>query len=485
MRLGRLTAATLAAALAAAAPAASQETEAPAPPQAALSKVHSRPSADRRLEKLWFQRRAAVDVDDMARAAGIIEQMREVIRAEHLDRVTWLARAFAFEGYGHLREGNYERAREAYDIARGFDPKLPEAQTGYSWAALHAGHGFAGFIKEYRKALGLRWSAFVREGRANLVILSLLVLWVMAIVVILMCTLRYHSMLRHDVGEILPGGWSEGTSKLAGWMVLFGPLLFWIGGAWALLYWCAILGRYMSGSERLIAALACAVVLATGPLAALGAAEAQTSSDPVILAIEDALAGGYGNNVISQLQRTSSEARSSISLRLLLATTYERAGLGREAFEAYQSLLKLQPADARALNNLGNLFLRNGQTGQAMAYYTQAAESSPGLALAFHNLALSQFEALRLADAEANLRRLQELDADMARRLVTAREQGQEAEPLRAHVTPEEVWSEMASLTPGGPEAASPVSYLRAPTALGALATLLLLGWVSLGRRGP
>lgn len=482
MRSGRFTTVLLAVALAAVAPAVAQES-APAPEvQPAHSKIQSRPSSDVRLERLWFQRREALDVDDMVRAAGIIERMSEVIQAEHLDRVTWLARAFAFEGYGHLREGNYERAREAYDIARRFDPKLPEAQSGYAWAAFHAGHGFAGFVGEYRKSLALRWGSFVAQGKANLLLLGLIVLWGLSVVVVLVFVLRYHRMLRHDVGEWIPGSWSEGTSKLAGWVVLLAPLLAWIGGVWLILYWCVVLARYMSGSERLVAAAVCLVVLVTGPVAEMGAAEAQTSSDPMTLAIDDALAGGYGNAVISQLQRAIQSSPTSTGLRLLLATTYERAGLGREAFEAYQNLLKIRPDSAGALNNQGNLFLRNGQNGQAMALYAQAAEVRPDLAIVFHNLALAQFEALRLSDAESNLRHLQEMAPDLARRLVSARDQGQDVEPLRVYVTREEVWSELAAMAPRRAAGADLAEYLKTPSAMGAMAALLLLAWAGISR---
>ena len=143
--------------------------------------------------------------------------MFEVIRTERLDRVTWLARGFAYEGYEHLREGNYERAREAFDIARRVDPMMPEAQTGCAWATLRAGRGMGQFIEEYRKALELRWRVFEHEGMANVYLIAAVVLCLATIAISILLLIRYQVVLRHDVAERMPSGWPEGATRIAGW----------------------------------------------------------------------------------------------------------------------------------------------------------------------------------------------------------------------------------------------------------------------------
>lgn len=429
---------------------------------------------------LWFERKEALGRDDLVRAAGTIDEMVYTVRSERLDRVPWLARGFAFEGYQHLREGNYERAREAFDIARRFDPRLVEAQTGYAWAALYAGRGFGTFVAEYRRALALRWESFRREGRANVFLILLAVLWLLAIAVLLLLLLRYQKMLRHDVAERTPGRWPEGASRAAGWFVLLAPLFAWIGGVWLLLYWCVILARYMSGTERAAACIVCVAILLTGPLGAYGAAEAQSSANPTVLAVEEALKGGYGNTVISELQRTASALPQAAALRILLATTYERAGLYREAFEEYQRLLQVFPEDPRVLNNVGNLYMRTGQLAQAIVFYTRAAEADPSMALIFHNLSAAQSDALRMDDSEVNLRRLQQLDPELAQKLVNARGVGEEIRPITARPADAVVWAEVPSHTaPGG---GTILGYVKRPTSMGALVALALLAWLGLAR---
>ncbi|MBI3451036.1 MAG: tetratricopeptide repeat protein [Acidobacteria bacterium] len=458
------------------------EGAAPALPEAAPRARGKGGSADARLQTLWFGRKANLETGDMVGAAGQVEAMTEIVRTERLDRVPWLARGFAYEGYEHLREGNYERARVAFDLARRFDHRMPEAQTGYAWAALKAGRGFGLFMTEYREGLRLRWQTFRREGAANASLVAAIALALAAVGIIGATVVRYQAMLRHDVAERMPAGWPDGASRLAGWIVLLAPLLAWFGGAWVLYYWAAILSRYMSGAERLLAAVGCVVLIAVGPLAAWGTLSAQIASDPTGLAISEALSGEHGVEIVGALQRTIRSKPEARALRLLLATTYERADMTREAFDEYHRLLELHPGDPRTLNNIGNLYMRTGQTPQAIVYYTKAAEADPKSAVFFYNLSIAQNESLRLTDAEASARTLQQLDPNLGRALMTARGRGDEIVPLPATATADEVRAEMdvesasAALRGSFP--------LLSPTLIGAVATILILLGAGLARSG-
>jgi tetratricopeptide (TPR) repeat protein len=450
----------------------------PGEPAAADARV----TPEARLETLWFARKASLEAGDTAAAASRIDEMSDVIRKERLDTIPWLARGFAYEGYEHLHEGNFERAREAFDIARRFDPRMPEAQTGYAWAALKAGRGVGQFLTEYRRGLRLRWEIFLRDGATNVYLIAVAVLCLAVVIVVMVLLVRYQAVLRHDVAERLPAGWPEGATRFAGWIVLLAPLLAWTGGAWILFYWSVLLTRYMTGKERFIAALACLSIIALGPLAAWGAATAEISSDPTTIAVEAALRGGYGADVIAALQRAIASNPDATSLRLLLANTYERADLRRDAFDEYHRILQGRRDDPRALNNLGNLYMRTGQTPQAIVYYTRAAEADPSNAVFYYNLSNAQNDALRLADAETSVRMVQQLDPNLARALVTARGRGEEITPIPATASAEEVWKEV------GVRSAAAIAKnsltLRAPTAIGAFATIVLIGWLSLVRGG-
>jgi Tfp pilus assembly protein PilF len=442
------------------------------------------PSVEASLKEMWFARARALVSNDTVAAASAVDSMKSLVRAERLDRVPWLARAFSFEGNERMREGNYERAREAFDIARRFDSRAPEPQTGYAWAALRAGRGIGPFVQEYRRALWLRWDAFTREGKANALITTIVALWALCAVAVLILVLKYNTMLRHDVAEWLPAPWADSVSRVAGWVVLFAPLLVWIGGAWLLLYWCVVLARYMSTSERVAAVLACLAIVATGPLAEQSAREARHAADPTLLAMQEALDGGYGKDVIHFLQTTLEEDPDSVVVRLLLANTYQRASLNREAFEEYQRILDRASDEPRALNNIGSLYMKTGQAGQGLVYFGRAVEGKAERPEIFHNLHLAQSAALRLDDAEGSLRQLQQLDPNLAAGLMKSRSRGEEPEPIPLWVSREEVTRYLEERMGDG-RALKVSSYFGSPTAIGAMAAIFLLGWSAMLSRSP
>ncbi len=455
-----------------------------APLEARPASTDAPSTVERALQDLWFARAQALLRDDTDTAAASVDSMKRLVRTERLDRVPWLARAFSFEGYERLREGNYERAREAFDIARRFDPRAPEAQSGYAWAALRAGRGFGDFMREYRRALRLRLDSFARNGMANALIIAIVGLWIFSGAVVLVLLLRHNARLRHDVEEMLPSGRGEGISKLLAWAFLFAPLLVWIGGAWILLYWCVVLSRYMSASERLVAGVACLAVVASGPLAARSALAARQAADPTMLAMEDALDGGYGKEVLHLLQQTLDEDPDSLPIRLLLANAYHRANLNREAFEEYQRILDGVPNEPRALNNVGTLYMKTGQIAQGLVYFGRAAEVRPESAPIQYNLNLAQSSALRLVDAESTLRRLQHLDPNMAQGLVRARGRGDSPDPIPLWVPRQEVTSYLEARIDQR-DSIDWIAHLGAPTSIGAMAALVLIGWSGLLSRSP
>ncbi|HXI02341.1 MAG TPA: tetratricopeptide repeat protein [Candidatus Saccharimonadales bacterium] len=442
------------------------------------------PSVESALREMWFARRDALLRGDTAAAAANVESMRRVIRTERLDRVPWLARAFTFEGYERLREGNYERAREAFDIARHFDHRASDAQAGYAWAALRAGRGFVPFLREYRRALWLRWDAFVRDSRANAYIVLIVALWLVSAAVVLVFLVRYNGTLRHDVEEHMPHSMPDGMARVAGWIVLFAPLMLWLGGAWLLLYWCVALARYMSGSERVAAALVCVAVLATGPLAAESARAARHASDPTLLAMEEALDGGYGKGVIHALQSALQEDPNSVTVRLLLANTYQHANLNREAFEEYRRVLSTAPDDPLALNNVGTLYMKTGQIAQGLVYFSRAVEVAKENPAVYYNLNLAQSGALRLDAAEATLKQLQQMDPNLAESLVEARGRGEEPAAIPLWISRDQVSSYLANRITSR-DTVDTRALLGAPTAIGAMVAVVLLGWSSLLSRSP
>src|SRR5262249_4400214 len=57
-----------------------------------------------------------------------------------------------------------------------------------------------------------------------------------------------------------------------------------------------------------------------------------------------------------------------------------------EAEKTYERLLHMVPEQPRALNNLGNIALRRGDTEQAAQYFTRAVAADPGYTMARYKL---------------------------------------------------------------------------------------------------
>jgi Flp pilus assembly protein TadD len=74
------------------------------------------------------------------------------------------------------------------------------------------------------------------------------------------------------------------------------------------------------------------------------------------------------------------------------------------AIAEWHRALKLDPKDAKALNNLGGLLLRQGKMDAAVAYFRQALESNPDLIDAHNNMGLVLMNRGQVAEAGQHFR---------------------------------------------------------------------------------
>src|SRR5262245_56993405 len=195
---------------------------------------------------LWFARKVALENGDTVEADARVEELRAYMLQEGITADRMVARGFAYEGYENLREGNYERSREAFDLARSFDPYLPQAQFGYAWSLLHAGRGVFTFLTEYRRGIGLVWNRFTTDEvqRSNVVVLMALALLCSMTAFTLMVIASCQGRVRHDLFEFARTMMPERGARVTAWTIFLLPLLVWAGGVWLILYWLALCFRY-------------------------------------------------------------------------------------------------------------------------------------------------------------------------------------------------------------------------------------------------
>ena len=87
-------------------------------------------------------------------------------------------------------------------------------------------------------------------------------------------------------------------------------------------------------------------------------------------------------------------------------TAEEALGRWDEASADYEAVLRLQPDDASALYNLGNVAGSRGDWPRARGQFLAAAEARPGFAMARSSAALAALQLQQRDQAELELRRL-------------------------------------------------------------------------------
>ncbi len=377
------------------------------------------------IHALWFARKAVLESGDSVLAQARAEELRAYMQQEGIAADREVARGFAYEGYEHLRLGNFERAREAFDQARLFDPYLPQAQIGYAWSLLRAGRGMVAFVQEYRRGLFLSWQELTADDLqlSNLAVMAALALFASLTMFSLVVVARCQGRLRHDLYEIMRKALPERGARFTSWGIVLLPLLAWVGGIWLVLFWLALSFRYMRLPEK--AAAACVfLMLALSPLGvSLILDRFQGSTDPDIRVAVEVLRGGYSPATLRRLEQVVGAHGEEAELHLLLGACYARGERLGDAYDTFRRVLQLNPASARAYLDLGNVYFRLGEHAQAVAQYKQAAQIQPDMISSYWNLYLAQTELLHFAEAEENLARVRALDGGLAGDLL-ARKKG-------------------------------------------------------------
>ena len=402
----------------------------PADPQG-LARHASAEGIRARILHLWFARKAALDASDPVEATARVEELRAYMHQEGITADRMVSRGFAYEGYENLREGNYERAREAFDLAREFDPYLPQAQFGYAWSQLRAGKGVFVFVNEYARGMKLAWGRFITDEVqiSNFSVVSALALLCSMLVFSTVVIARCQGRARHDLFESVRRLLPERGARVVAWLVFLLPLFLWAGGLWLLLYWLALCFRYMRLPEKAVGVCAFLMV-GLAPLGVTAVLDrVQASTNPETRVVVSAMQAGYNPETLRHLKDVVAAHDDDLELHLLMGTAYAKGDLLGEAFDEYQRVLDREPSNVPALVNVGNVYYRLGEYAQAVNQYKAAAQGNPDLVAPFWNMYLAQNELLHFVEADANLAKARVLNPTLAGSLL-ARKKGESGDAL-------------------------------------------------------
>ena len=378
-------------------------------------------SFQQRFESFWFRRKALLAEGRLEDAHRQSELIRSFCSEEGVRRMERAAAALVAEASRYYDEGSYEKALASLDLAEILDPGRPQIHFARAALVRHSGGGSLAALREL--AAGIEGS-FVEAWNNwtlinHLAILAVVAMLAAVAVFSLVMTFKYNTVFRHEVEEAMVRAGSERFGPAAGWGILLLPLLTWFLAGWTLVYWIVLMFRFMRRMERLTAVMLLLATAAVVPAFKAAVGLYGMTTDPAVRTTLESVSGAYSPDRLVKLQELAEAHPDDPVYHFLLAGLYSDGRYFQEAYGHYREVLKLDPGNYQARVNIGNIYYRLGQYGEAITAYRDALDQRPDSVLAHYNLYLAQSESFRFKEAEASLRTAQQLDPELARELLS------------------------------------------------------------------
>jgi len=372
----------------------------------------ARPPAGNSFEALWTAYRKAQTAGDAETATKLFREIRRLRIERNVQSLQPLALSLVAEGLA--RKGERAAAEESFSGAIGLDPHLPDAYLGLAGAHLKkVPLGILPAIQETVSALLARFPTARGRYEALALVLPVLLLGLFAAitVVVLGLLFRHGTLLLHDLEEAFgPAGRHVALGVYV--VLLFLPTLTFQGWGWLPFWWLTLLFSYLGRVEKAVAIATILLGLAVGPTVQLLEARALAERNPTYRASVQAIEGGPDTRATGELERAAAKYADDRDLSYLLGIQYKKAGRYDDAALLYRELLRSDPDDRIALNNLANVEFARGEFPAAIARYKQGVDlpSSPEVtATLYYNLEkahLQRFEYQPAQEARSQADRL-------------------------------------------------------------------------------
>ncbi|HEY6912567.1 MAG TPA: hypothetical protein VI356_24510 [Myxococcales bacterium] len=400
----------------AAAPAPAATAPAPAVPAAAPAvaagnhavTLPAEKSAD--IQAHWAARREYVRDRDERRADDEEQRVRSLKDELAIENLFSIGAALVRESIDARAADAPAVAVQRCRLAVEFAPALPEAHTCLAGALLAENPAaLSPAFAQLAAAAGaaIRDPRISRSMLANAlgVLFAGLLLAGCAFVALLFA--RHARLYAHDVHHLFPGRPRRWQTRMLAAVLLLLPLLLQMGPVpllFSALLACAL---YMSTAELLVS-LSLLIAVALAPLAAegIGSVAAYGGAAVDVWLLEHG--EGTGPEIARLQRQIDAQGPGDLAISFALARKAKRDGDLASAEKLYLRALEAQDdsaaAQAALRNDLGNVYVLQGETAKAVAQYRQAAELHDGLAAPHFNLAralaMGGVEGLEKAQAE-------------------------------------------------------------------------------------
>ena len=335
-------------------------------------------------------------------------------------KITEMALSLIQYGNIELSRNKPDDALNLFQAASAIDPSLPYAF--YSQARVHLSRGVRGLVPAF-KAVGKGFVAplYTLSGTfyfysKNLLIL-IVTLTVAGFVFAAILLIKYNKLLRHSAVEKFAIGKSPQLVHFLVWILLFVPVLLFLGPLWLAPFWLMLLLGYARIGEKILALFVLAVFILVYPAFRYVTRLSAATTEKFVSTYMTVFSDGPSPKAIIDLEKYYSENPTDADASILLAYVYKMDGRFQPAIETLQKHILAHPRDSRAYNNLANIFFLQEETDSALTLCERASNLDPRNAAYRYNLSNLHRAKFEFSEAERLLQEAREMNPDLIRRI--------------------------------------------------------------------
>jgi len=392
---------------------AAPEAVAPAPAPVANRGIVLPVEKSSDLQSHWSARRDYLRDRDERRADDEEQHVRQLKDDLSLENLFFIGGALVRESHEALAASAPALAVQRCKLAVEFAPALPESHSCLARALLADNPGaFKAAFSELSAAVNVsledpRVSRAVLANALGILFVGLLAA---GLAFILVLFARYLNLYAHDVHHLFPAGARHWQTKMLAVAILLLPVFLQMGPV-PLIFTALLACALYATTVEVVVACALLGVLAVSPYAAEGIARVAAFGGPAVDVWLTEHGLGTGPE-LARLQRRL-EIGNELAVDFALARKAKRDGDLATAEKLYLRGLEAPNSTAIGLasvrNNLGNVYLLQGDSTRALAQYQLAVELRESLAAAHFNIS----RALGLGGVET----LEKVQSEQARAL--------------------------------------------------------------------
>ena len=378
----------------------------PAPQQDKVIDVRAaRAAAGNTFESLWSSYQKATAKGDLETSRNVLREIRRLRIERNILALDTFALAHVAMGVAQLEKGDREAADTEFRGAAALHPYLPDAYFGMALVELkNVPLGIVPAVRDM--ATGIMAPLHTAEGRQHALMLAvaalLLALFATTTIVALALLLRHGTLLLHDLEESFGGRGRPVPIMLFAALLLL-PALTLQGWGWLPFWWLTLVFVYLGRMEKVVAALLLLLGLAVGPLIQVLEDGSKAQQNRLYRAALSSLEGGPDSRALADLEDAVRKYTDDRDLVYLLAAQYKKAGRYEDAAALYRDILRVEPRDGIALNNLANIEFAGGEFPAAIQRYKEGIESGPPPEVAatfYYNLSLAHLQRFEYQPAQ-------------------------------------------------------------------------------------